>query len=105
MARVAYQEGDWFTLPLRTNGFGLGVVVRANPDGVLFRYFFGPRHLDEPTLQHASSLRPGQTVLVARLGFFGIVAGKSPTPSLLVRKALFIPVLSFWILYWLVPVP
>jgi hypothetical protein len=33
MPNHTYSEGDWFAVPLRDDGFALGIVARANPEG------------------------------------------------------------------------
>ena len=40
MATVRYREGDWFAVPLRDGGFGVGVIARANPKAALLGYFW-----------------------------------------------------------------
>lgn len=66
---LPYEEGTWFAVPLRSSGYGLGVVARATKRGkVLLGYFFGPRRDVEPTLGAASSLRAADAVLVVRFG-------------------------------------
>jgi hypothetical protein len=45
MRRIKYYEGQWFAIPLRTGGYGLGVVVRGgNKTKGGLGYFFGPRY-------------------------------------------------------------
>ena len=44
--KLPYREGTWFAVPLRTDGYGLGLVARHTGGGVIFGYFFGPK-LDE----------------------------------------------------------
>jgi hypothetical protein len=75
MAKVQYREGDWFAVPLRGGGFGLGLIARANPGGVLLGYFFGPLRSEVPKLEDVASLRPGDAVLVRKFGHLGIVGG------------------------------
>lgn len=71
-----YGEGDWFTVPLRTGGFGLGVVARASPSGILLGYFFGPRNQAQPTRDSYAGLTPKDAVLVARFGDLGLKQGE-----------------------------
>ena len=78
MARVAYREGDWFGVPLRDGGFGIGLIARANPGGVLLGYFFGPMRPDVPKLEDVVGLRPDDAVLVRKFGHLGITQGKWP---------------------------
>ena len=78
MVNQSYAEGDWFAVPLRTNGFALGVVARANSEGVLVGYFFGPRSEELPTLADAAGLLPEQAVLVGMFGHLGLRGGSWP---------------------------
>jgi len=64
MARVKYREGDWFAVPLREEGFAVGVVARANPNGVRLGYFFGPKRAVVPSGDEGADLRADQAVLV-----------------------------------------
>lgn len=78
MARVKYQEGDWFAVPLQDGGYAVGVIARANPQGVLLGYFFGPARPVVPTLDDVASLKAGSAVLVSMFGHLGIAKGKWP---------------------------
>lgn len=78
MAKVKYREGDWFAVPLRDNGFAVGLVARANPGGVLLGYFFGPLRSEVPGLEDVAGLQPADAVLVGKFGHVGIVQGKWP---------------------------
>jgi hypothetical protein len=40
---LPYREGTWFAVPLRTNGYAVGVVSRMDGRGAVFGYFFGPK--------------------------------------------------------------
>lgn len=73
-----YQEGDWFAVPLPGGGYGLGLVVRASPTGVLVGYFFGPRLLELPRIEDVDGLTPGQAALVRKFGDLGLRQGKWP---------------------------
>jgi hypothetical protein len=64
----AVREGDWFAIPLRDGGYGLGVVARKGKGGVLLGYFFGPRRDAVPTLDDAKHLSPSETVLIEIFG-------------------------------------
>ena len=78
MARSSYREGDWFAVPLREGGFAIGLVARANRDGVLLGYFFGPRRDALPSLADAQGLVPADAVLVGKFGHLGLKQGKWP---------------------------
>lgn len=78
MARVSYREGDWFAVPLREGGYATGIVARANRDGVLFGYFFGPRRDDVPVLADVEGLQPDDALVVGKFGHLGLKQGKWP---------------------------
>jgi len=78
VANHTYDEGDWFAVPVRTDGFALGIIARANPKGVLLGYLFGPIHHDRPILADSTGLLPDQAVLVGRFGHLGIRGGSWP---------------------------
>ena len=78
MVRPNLVEGDWFAVPLREGGYAIGLVARANPNGVLLGYFFGPRHKVMPSLLDVEDLEPGDAVLVGKFGFLGLKQGRWP---------------------------
>jgi hypothetical protein len=78
MRTVSYSEGDWFAVPLRDGGFAVGVIARANSDGVLFGYFFGPRRTEPPSLDEVATLSPADAVMVRKFGHLGIRQGTWP---------------------------
>ncbi|WP_187271856.1 immunity 26/phosphotriesterase HocA family protein [Aeromicrobium terrae] len=78
MATRAYQEGDWFAVPLQWNGFGLGLVARANRSGVLLGYFFGPRRDVVAELSDVQLLTSKDAILVGKFGHLGLKGGEWP---------------------------
>lgn len=79
MVRTKPQEGAWFGVPLRDgSSFGVGVIARANPRGVLLGYFFGPRRRTVPSLDEISGSSANDAVLVAKFGDLGIRRGTWP---------------------------
>lgn len=78
MAKLKYREGDWFAVPLRAGGFGIGLIARANHSGILLGYFFGPRRAGVPSLKEVQNQRPSDACLVGRFGHLGIVQGQWP---------------------------
>ena len=80
--RLPYREGDWFAVPLRDGGYGVGRVARMPPPpkrGVhLLGYFFGPRRDRVPALEEVASLAPGDAVSVERFHDLGLVEGRWP---------------------------
>jgi hypothetical protein len=78
MARFNYREGDWFAVPLRDGGYAVGLVARANRDGVLLGYFFGPRRDAVPSLTDVEELAPSDALLVGKFGHLGLKQGRWP---------------------------
>ena len=77
MGRAArYSEGDWFAVPLRAGGYGVGLLTRANRQGVLLGYFFGPRRGHLPSLEELDQLSPDDACLAGKFGHLGLVTGK-----------------------------
>lgn len=76
---ISYTEGDWFAVPLRDGGYGLGVVARGGPKsrGGL-GYFFGPRRLAVPPASVMRHLAPSDAVLVAWFGDLSLIRGEWP---------------------------
>ena len=75
---VEYAEGDWFAVPLRNGGYGLGLIARVGPGGVLLGYFFGPRRSDLPGLADVIRLGALDAVLVRKFSHLGIANGTWP---------------------------
>ncbi len=70
-----YREGDWFSIPLATSGYFLGLVARAR-NGICVGYFYGPHRSSRPALLDAHGLSPQQPTLLCRFGDFGIRTGE-----------------------------
>src|SRR5689334_22542654 len=75
---LPYAAGAWFAVPLKTGGFALGVVARADGRGVVLGYFFGPRYVALPAGEHTQGLRAADAVLVERFGDLGLIHGEWP---------------------------
>lgn len=73
-----YEEGEWFAVPLRDDGYAVGVVARANPRGALFGYFFGPRQDELPSLADTRTLTPSEAILIGKFGHLGLKGGTWP---------------------------
>jgi hypothetical protein len=78
MARVSYREGDWFAVPLRDGGFAVGVIARANEDGALLGYFFGPKRAFVPSIDDIADLGVSEAELVGKFGHLGLKHGTWP---------------------------
>lgn len=74
-----YDEGQWFAVPLRNGGFGIGVIVRgsyATKGGL--GYFFGPRYETVPGDEATWEKHAQQAVMITRFGDLGIINGRWP---------------------------
>lgn len=80
MPKGTYSEGDWFAVPLRGDGFAVGVIARAMPgkEGVLLGYFFGPRRTVPPALEVLGRLSVYDAIMVEIFGDLGIISGEWP---------------------------
>jgi hypothetical protein len=62
-------EGTWFAVPLRSNGFAVGVVARTSPGGgVVLAYFFQHVWDQPPPLSEVKGLKAEDAVRVLRVG-------------------------------------
>lgn len=69
--------GTAFLVPLRDNGFALGVLTRADGEGRAFGYFFGPR-LSRPTDVALERITPEDALLVGMFGDLEFLRGNWP---------------------------
>lgn len=76
--KLSYCEGTWFAVPLRTTGYGTGVVARCDGEGIVLGYFFGPKALCLPSFAEVCQLSPEQAVLIRRFGDLGLLQGEWP---------------------------
>jgi len=74
--KLPYIEGDWFAVPLPTGGYGLGIVARADRQGGILGYLFGPRHPNLPTKEDIIGLSANDAVLIRRFGDLGLLNGE-----------------------------
>lgn len=78
-AKVVFDEGTWFAVPLRSGGFAVGVVARATPGGgVVLAYFFRSLWDRPPSLDEIKGLKPQAAIRVLRVGDLGLVDGTWP---------------------------
>jgi hypothetical protein len=69
-----YNEGTWFAVPLRRNGFCIGVVARAASEkSIVLCYFFSPRRESVPKFDEVSTLKASSAILVVRAGDLGLI--------------------------------
>jgi hypothetical protein len=77
--KLNYTEGTWFAVPLKTDGYGIGVVARATKKGcVILVYLFGPKRDAVPSLSEVAGLAPSAAVKVLRIGDLHLIDGKWP---------------------------
>ena len=76
---LPYSEGDWFAVPLRTGGFGVGLIARARRRGkILLGYFFGPRRAAVPDLSDVAKLSARDALRALRFGDLGLIQREWP---------------------------
>lgn len=73
--KLSYDEGDWFTIPLKCNGYALGVVARMDKKGGVIAYFFGPKHASMPSLDDSVGNKASDAIFVAKIGDLGLLDG------------------------------
>lgn len=78
--KLPYQEGDWFAVPLRSDGYAVGVVARITKSyaGGIVGYFFGPKRDAIPSLDEMKLLRPEQALWKYNFGDLSLLEGKWP---------------------------
>lgn len=76
---IKYSEGQWFAVPLKTNGYGLGIIVRGEykTKGGL-GYFFGPKYLTIPIGVDTFSKNKDNAIFICKFGDLGIIKGDWP---------------------------
>jgi hypothetical protein len=74
MRQLSYQQGSWFAVPLKSGGYGTGVVARVSPAGrIILAYLFGPKRALPASLADVAQLTPGDAVRRLRTGDLGLV--------------------------------
>lgn len=65
-----YREGSVFAIPLRSEGYAVGVIARVSSDnsGGLLGYFFGPKLNTLPSEEIVGLLKPSNALRVLRFG-------------------------------------
>lgn len=72
-----YQEGSWFTVPLDSDGFAIGLVARVSPSyGIILAYFFNKRYFFGSNLSEVETLKPIDAIKVIQVGDLGIINGE-----------------------------
>jgi hypothetical protein len=80
--RIKYSEGQWFAVPLKDDGFAIGIIVRGDysTKGGL-GYFFGQRYLSLPSGEETYSKNKDNAIFICLFGDLGIITGKWPLIS------------------------
>jgi hypothetical protein len=79
---LPYNEGTWFSVPLRNGSFTIGVVARTTNEGkVILCYFFGPARPYIPKYDEIKSLKPSNAICVVRVGDLSLLKGEWPIIS------------------------
>ena len=71
--KLPYNEGDWFSIPLGSGGFALGLIARSDGKGRLFCYFFGPRRPNPPKFEETTGLKPSDAILHTLCNDLGLI--------------------------------
>src|SRR5829696_9606591 len=75
---LPYEEGDWFAVPLRDYGYGVGIVARMDGKGGVLGYFFEPRRIEVPVLDDLDALCAADAFLVRRFGDLSLIRREWP---------------------------
>ena len=65
MKRIKYQEGDVFVFPLRSDGYGVGLITRISSDKhrIPLGYFFKHKYVLIPTMIDFDLIEKNKTIL------------------------------------------
>lgn len=76
---VKYNEGQWFAVPLKQEGYALGIIVRGSyrTKGGL-GYFFGPKYESVPSGAETYLKNKDNSILICHFGDLGIIKGQWP---------------------------
>lgn len=83
--QLPYSSGDVFAVPLRTSGYGTGLIAGADGRGGVIGYFFGPKRNMPIATDEASLLSPTDALRVMRFGDLGLL-GQTTKPWVLVGQ-------------------
>lgn len=73
---IKYKEGSWFTVPLDSGEFAIGLVARKSPGGgVILAYFFNKTPLI-PDLSKLGKYEPVDSTTIAMVGDLGLTKGE-----------------------------
>jgi len=76
---IRYSEGQWFAVPLRKDGYALGIIVRGSyKTKVGLGYFFGPKYSEIPESKDTLEKHREDAILIGWFGDLGIITGRWP---------------------------
>jgi len=81
----SYSEGDFFAVPLKTGGYGIGIAVCVGPRGTVVGRFFAPVRESLPTMNDLEHLTENDSVHVEHFRDGGLrdgswtIIGQHPT--------------------------
>lgn len=81
--KLTYSEGDWFAVPLKDGGYGIGLAARVGRRGAVFGYFYGPRHPNIPKSDDTQFLNAENAILLGIFGDLGLLDSSWP----IIRKS------------------
>ncbi len=70
--KLPYKEGDWFCVPLKDNGYALGLIAREWNWEIL-GYIFAPRRKILPKLEEVYKYKADDAIYVGRFGDGGFI--------------------------------
>lgn len=76
--RLPYRDGDWFAVPLRSRGFGVGTIACHDGRGGVIGYFVGERFEQLPTFQVVNRFSRADALRVLRFGDLGLIRSAWP---------------------------
>jgi hypothetical protein len=76
--RLPYGDGDWFAVPLRSDGFGVGIVSCHDGHGGVVGYLMGRRFDDVPAIEAVERFTRADSLRVVRFGDLGLVRAMWP---------------------------
>ncbi|MEE8046817.1 MAG: Imm26 family immunity protein [Dehalococcoidia bacterium] len=71
----SYSEGDFFAVPLKSGGFGVGIAVCVGPRGTVVGRFFGPTREAVPTMDELGNLTEDDSIHVEHFRDDGLKNG------------------------------
>lgn len=76
---IIYQEGDWFAVPLRPEGYAVCLVARGEYQrNIALGYFWGPKLAETSTEFEREQYRPEDAIVISWFGDIGIISGRWP---------------------------